>query len=546
MTILRHLKPRLSWRLATRWLGPNLRQFLSARQPIVWLLALLVGVGTSVAAILFRLGIGAAQLPWLGTASQDVARAARDVPWWVILAAPAIGGLLVGLMVDRLLPGRRAGGVPDVIEARANAGGGLHLWPGILSAMITALSLGSGASAGREGPVVHLGATIGAALCGAFQLPTAARKTLLACGVAGAVSASFNAPIAGVLFAHEVILGHYAMSAFVPIVIASVAGTLVSRLWFGDVAAFVIPDHQITSYFEFPAFGLLGIVCAAVAILFQFALMGTDWLARNITMPLWLRPAVGGLAVGAIGILYPEVLGVGYGASDQALQNALPIDTLLTLLVLKTTATAITLASRFGGGVFSPALYVGAMAGGAFGLIAAMPFPAMASSQGLYSILGMGAVAAAVLGAPVSTTVMVFELTGGYGLSIALLLTVSIANGLTLAVHGRSYFAWQLEMRGQFLQEGPHRHLERTVRARDFMVPEEEPSVAPPGEDGPQLSPDDTLERALQLFDTTGAAHIPVVAMGPDGPRLVGHAIQVEVLRFFITALIEASREEHR
>src|SRR5690606_5573898 len=141
------------------------------------------------------------------------------------------------------------------------------------------------------------------------------------------------------------------------------------------------------------------------------------------------------------------------------------------LLLLKALATAITLASRFGGGIVSPALFVGAMAGGAFGIVAAGPFPELASSQGLYAILGMGAVAAAVLGAPLSTAVMVFELTGGYALALALLLTVSIATGLSLAVHGRSYFHWQLEMRGHVLQGGAHRHLVRAVRVRDFMEP---------------------------------------------------------------------------
>ena len=148
--------------------------------------------------------------------------------------------------------------------------------------------------------MVHLGATLGASICRRFQLPDASRRVLLACGVASAVSASFNAPIAGMIFAHEVVLGHYALSAIVPVVLASVIGTLLTRLWFGDVAAFIIPDHQITSYWEFPAFALLGVTCAAVAILFQFSLIATDWVARHITMPTWLRPAVGGVMIGDI------------------------------------------------------------------------------------------------------------------------------------------------------------------------------------------------------------------------------------------------------
>lgn len=539
---------RYLFRIARRWIEPNLKLFVSTRLPLLWGLSVLIGVLVALAAILFRVGIGLVQVPWLGTMSESVATTAATLPWWVILLAPAGGGLIVGIWLQKLQPKQRPCGVADVIEARAQGGKGLPFWGGISSAGLTVVSLGSGASAGREGPVVHLGATLAMALCQALRLPDSARRILLACGVAGAVSASFNAPIAGVLFAHEVILGHYAMSAFVPIVISSALGTLLSRLWFGDIAAFIIPQYQITSYLELPAFALLGLTCAAVAVIFQFALIGTDWVARNISMPLWLRPVVGGLAVGAIGIAFPEVLGVGYEATDAALKHQLPLAVLLALLVAKTAATAITLASRFGGGIFSPALYLGAMTGGAFGLIAAALFPELASSHGLYAILGMGAVAAAVLGAPFSTTMIVFELTGGYALSIALLIAVSIATGINQAVHGRSYFHWQLEMRGVMLQEGAHRWLVRIVRVADFLEPlEEDADLAPfdPQSGEPRLRPTDTLEAALKLFDKCGASRLPVVDTA-DPTRIVGHASHVRALSYFNSALIAAEKEEHR
>lgn len=534
--------------IAIRWIEPNLRLFRTTRLPLVWLLAVLIGVLTAVAAILFRMAIGAIQWTWLGTADETVVSAAAAVPWWVILLAPAAGGLVVGLYLQFIQPKQRAGGVADVIEARAQGGRGLPFWSGISSAFVTALSLGCGASAGREGPVVHLGATIGTAICQTFRLPDAARRILLACGVASAVSASFNAPIAGVLFAHEVILGHYALTAFVPIVIASVVGTMLSRLWFGDVAAFIIPEYQITSLWELPAFALLGLTCAAVAVIFQFALIGSDWVARNIPMPLWLRPVTGGLAVGGIGVFFPEVLGVGYEATDAALKHQLPLATLLILLVLKTAATSITLASRFGGGIFSPSLYLGAMCGGAFGLIAAAVFPELASSHGLYAILGMGAVAAAVLGAPFSTTMIVFELTGGYALSIALLISVSIATGLTQAVHGRSYFHWQLEMRGVMLHEGAHKWLVRIVHVSDFVERLPADAERPEFDVGagtPYLHLTDTLETALRVFDESGTNRLPVVDPNDPG-QVIGHATHVRALRFFNKELISQQVEEHR
>jgi len=532
---------------ARRWTIPNLKDFQESRQPLVWLLAPFIGLATGLAAILFRVAIGVFQWPWLQSMTENVAQAAREQPWWVIALAPAAGGLLVGLMLRYALTAKRTGAVPDVMEARVNAGRGLSFGQGMISAVASALSLGAGASAGREGPIVHLGASIAAAACTRFNLPNSARRTLLASGAAGAVAASFNAPIAGVLFAQEVILGHFSITSFVPLVLASVVATILSQAWFGNVAAFVVPSYDIASYLEVPAFVLLGIIAAAVAVIFQLAVLSTDWVARNVNMPLVARPAVGGLLIGVMAIWFPEVLGVGYDTTDAALKDQLPIVLMLTLIFAKTLATAIALGSRFGGGVFSPALYLGAMTGGAFGLIAASLFPEIGSSEGLYAILGMGAVAAAVLGAPISTTVMVFELTGGFALSLALLLTVAISNGLSQAILGRSFFQAQLESRGIVLHEGPHRTVMKDIRVADIMRPlmDGDPVVLPEGERERALQSDETLETALRAFDTMGAERLPVVDPRDRG-KIVGWASQARALSAFNRALIAASVEEHR
>lgn len=533
--------------LVRDWITPNLEQHWHTKQPLVWLMALAAGAVVACAAIIFRELIGAFQYLWTGSARENLASTLESLPWYVRFIGPVVGGLAVGICLEKLLTAKRTNGVADVIEARSLGETRLGFRQSVWSALVTALSLGSGASAGREGPVVHLGAALSSALARRFELPAWGRKTLLGCGVAAAVSASFNAPIAGVLFAHEVILGHYAMRAFVPIVISSVAGTILSRLWFGDVAAFAIPEYQITSFWEFPAFALLGIVCALVAVLFQFALMGSDYVARNIRMPLFLRPVAGGVLLGFMALAFPQVLGVGYEATDEALRSQMPLMLLLSLLVAKTVATAITLASRFGGGIFSPSLYLGAMAGGAFGIISASLFPELASSEGLYAILGMGAVAAAVLGAPISTTVIVFELTGGYALSIGLLLTVSIANGLTQAIHGHSYFQWQLEMRGLFVHDGPQRYLLRQRKVSDFMSPLEEGDESiqfDPEKGEAHLKPSWSLEFALRTFDNGGHSRLPVVDEN-DETRIIAWAYQTRALRYFNTALIEASEEAH-
>ncbi|MGJ8571648.1 MAG: chloride channel protein [Hoeflea sp.] len=530
------------------WVLPNIRAFIEHRQPVIWFVSLFIGLSVALAAIGFRQLIGIVQLYWLGDTTEQVLSVASRTPWYMIVAGPTLGGVVVGILVSRFIPSRRTSGVADVIEARALTGRRLSLREGIMSALTTAFSLGAGGSAGREGPVIHLGATLASAVGDRLNLPDYARRTLLAAGVASAISASFNAPIAGVLFAHEVILGHYASRSFVPIVISSAAGAIVSRLWFGDAAAFIVPVYQITSYWEFPAFALLGVVCALVAASFQFALLSAEYLARRSPIPIWALPICGGFLVGLMGIAFPHILGVGYEATDLALWGQLSLGLMLTLIVMKTLATAITLSSRFGGGVFSPSLYLGAMTGGAFGIIAANVFPELASSQALYSILGMGAVAGAVLGAPISTTVIVFELTGGYALSIALLLTVAIAHGANLALHGHSYFQWQLEMRGLFLKDGPHRSELRNARVMDFMtLPEEdaETEYYDPELDIPSLKLADTLETALRVFDSSGHTRLPVIAEGEE-KRIVGWAEQVKAVSHFNRRLIAASEEEHR
>ena len=529
-------------------LSSNLRDFFGDRQLLLWLLALVAGLGVAYAALAFRSLIGIVQLLWLGTTSPSVYAAARDLPWYVVLLAPAAGGLIVGYLLQRFVPGRRAHAVADVIEARAIGDCRIPTAQGLWSAALAVISLGFGASAGREGPMVHLGATIASWLKDFFQLGQGSRRTLLACGVAAAVSASFNAPIAGVLFAHEVILAHYALRAFVPIVIASVSAAVITRIHFGNYPAFLIPQYSITSYLEFPAFALLGVTCAVVAILFELALMTTERVAWRINMPLWCRPVVGGFMVGAIAIFFPQVLGVGYDATDTALKQGFPLETLLLLIVAKTAATAITLASRFAGGVFSPSLYLGAVTGCAFGFIATSVFPEIASSNGLYALLGAGAVAAAVLGAPISSTMIVFELTGGYDMTIALLLTVSIAHGLTQAALGHSYFHWQLTKRGLSLQEGPHKEIMRSMTVASFMVPieaEEDQPVAPDPDADPWLTPNDTLERALRTFDRAGVTRIAVVAPS-DMTRVIGWADRMTAISTFNRELIRSHEEEHK
>ena len=418
------------------------------------LLAVVVGAVAAIGAIAFRELIGATQTLFFGFASERVYSLAAGLPWWQLLLAPTLGGLLIGLFIAYVMPGRRPLGVADAIEAAAVREGRMSLTTGLGAAFVSAASIGVGASVGREGPVVHLGASLGGWLAARLNLGRGRSLALLGCGVASAVAASFNAPIAGVLFALEVVIGHYALNTFAPVVIAAVTGTIISRLYFGDFPAFALPEHAIVSFLEFPAFAALGVVSAVVAIVFVRTVFLAEDAVERTRLPLWARPALGGLAVGVIALYFPHVLGVGYEATDAALKEMLPLTLLLALLAVKLVATAVSLGFGFGGGVFSPSLFLGAMAGGAFGMIFTAAFPDLSSGHGAYTLIGMGAVAGAVLGAPISTILIVFELTGDYALTMGVMVAVVVASLIAEQVIGHSFFIRQLERAGLTIAGG--------------------------------------------------------------------------------------------
>lgn len=510
------------------------------------MLGILIGVGAGLLAVAFKELIGLVQYVWSGERGEVYLAKLKDVHSLVILLTPVVGGLIVGLLLQFVLKIHRAGSVADVMEARHVSGRKLSFREGLWSAVVTIISLGSGASAGREGPVIHLGGSFASSLASKMKLPEKSSRTLLAAGAASAVSASFNAPIAGVLFAHEVILGHYSMRSFVPIVLSSVSGTVISRLWSGEDTVFSIPSYEIISYLEFPAFFLLGIVCALVAIIFQFSLFVADYSAKKLDLPLWIRPVLGGLMLGIIGAYYPEVLGIGYETTNDALWTRVPVMLMVVLVALKIFATAITYASRFGGGVFSPALYLGALTGGIFGVAATAALPEMASDPGLYAILGMGAVAATVIGAPISTTVIAFELTGGYTLSIALLLTIAVSHGINQAIHGRSFFQWQLELRGLDVRGGPYRAMLRDLKVKDIMIEVDDARTDHDVDlNASVLKPTDDFETTLKLFDESGEMRLPVVSSG-GSQKIVAWAEYTDAIDLVNRSLIDVQEEEHQ
>jgi len=537
------------WKVIVRQ-GPSQAQF--------WFIALAVGILAGGAAALFRHGIIWLQATVYGVSDIRLIHSfAATLPWWWVLILPILGGLAVGVILNTFTDGR-VRSVADVIEGAALQDGRVEVKAGLASAVASWITLSSGGSSGREGPVVHLAGVISTWVSNSIKADGITGRDLLGCAVAAAVSASFNAPIAGALFALEVVLRHFAVHAFAPIVIASAAGTVIGRLTYGDVTEFPLPgDEALAFYVELPAFLMLGLVCGVVAVVLMRTIFLAEDLANatahQIGLHPILRPAIAGAALGFIAIYFPHIIGVGYETTTAALEGGLEMWQAVLFVAVKIIAVAITMAGRMGGGVFSPALMVGALTGLAFGLVAVSVFPEVSGTVNLYALAGMGAVAAAVLGAPISTTLIVFELSGDWQTGLAVMVSVSMSTALASRLVDRSFFLTQLERRGVHLAAGPQAYLLSLYSAGVLMRAKDSPRAAPEAtcqdliDKGIQVSPNATLETLLPMFETRGLAFLPVVAAPAKGgkPELMGAVFQVDALKAYNRALAETAAEEH-
>ena len=558
-TVLGLLREWMSAALAASQRGWRVLREKGPTQIQFWLIALLIGIAAGFAALLFRKGISWLQEALYGVEDVRLMHSfAESLPWYMILLIPVAGGLVVGVILHVFTPDGRARSVADVIEGAALADGRVEQKAGIASAFASLITLGSGGSSGREGPVVHLAAVIASKVSDWIRADGITGRDLLGCAVAAAVSASFNAPIAGALFALEVVLRHFAVHAFAPIVIASVAGTVINRLEFGGVTEYSLTaDSALQFYAELPAFLILGLVCGLVAVALMRAVFWAEDLgnlAQRLTgIPRWLRPAFAGLLLGGLAIPFPHIIGVGYETTSAALTGELLLHEAIVFTILKVLAVAITLGGRMGGGIFSPSLMIGAMAGLAFGIVATAIFPDQSGEGTLYALAGMGAVAAAVLGAPISTTLIVFELTGDWQTGLAVMVAVSISTALASRLVDRSFFLTQLERRNIHLAAGPQAYLLAMFRVGLVMRPMDHENAAPHEqlltliEQGIYTDTNATLERALPIFERTGLDFVPVVQLAPgDGPpALEGALFHVDALKAYNSALAATAAEEH-
>lgn len=436
---------------------------LQGRAGAVLSLLLLVVLGATVGAVAAMLGLGFVSLVrWLNDllAISPRSRMLFEPGEWLVvvtIAVPTVGGLLVGVL-HRFIPDGRPHGPADVIAAVQTRRGRLPARAGFLTGISSLVSLGAGASVGQYGPLVHIGATFGSLSARLLRAGRSADNIAIAAGVAAVIATAFSAPLAGIVFAHEVVLRHYALRAFAPVAAAGIVGHVLAHVVFDREALFHVAETGVPHVWEFGAFLVIGALGALVAGVYMHAILGVGRVAGRLPVPAVLRPAIAGAALGLTALWVPDILGMGEETLRLAtIDGAFGTWELALVLVLKLLATALCLGMGFSGGVFSPALVVGTLFGAFCGTVIGGLTDAQGATLAVYAVCGMVAVTAPVIGAPLTSLLIVFELTGNYVLAMAALASIALANPVGAQMFGRSLFDIQLRRAGLDLSSGRSR-----------------------------------------------------------------------------------------
>lgn len=566
-----------------------LRRIWTMRAPdstVLLALALAVGLGTAIGAVGFIFLVEAAKDFFFGPTPLVPSRSV-----WVALI-PAAGGLLAGPLIAYFAHEAKGHGVPEVMEAVALKGGIIRPRVAVVKALASAICIGSGGSAGREGPIVQIGSAIGSTIGQVFRLPGERVRILVGCGAAAGISAIFNAPIAGVLFSLEVILGDFGIGAFAPVILSSVIASVFMRGVMGNAPAFSVPSYTLVSPYEIPIYMVLGVVCGVTAVIFIRSLYWTEDLFDRWSAPMWIKPAVGGIGLGLLGIYFPQVFADGYDTIQTMLAGSVVFWFAGALIFLKIIATNFTLGSGNSGGIFAPSLFMGAAAGLAVGHIANYLFPLITASPGAYALVGMGAVVAGTTHAPITAILILFEMTNDYRIILPVMVAVVFSTLVARRIFPDSIYTLKLRRKGIVLKAGRDMNVLAGAYVRDVMstefdtIPENArlpeilkliseskeldfPVVDEAGDlvgslgfqdvrqllAGPMpseliiagdlvhtdvlsLGPDDSLETALSRFDPQGLDALPVVDAANQN-RLVGMLRRDAVTGFYSRKLLD-------
>lgn len=514
----------------------SLRSWLRGSPSSLVPLAVAVGALTGLGAVGFRWlittftkmftgyddysGLGrvpSAHWPWLGV--------------WFLLLAPVVAGAVYGPIVHRFAPEARGHGVPEVMYAVSHRGGRIAPQVTVVKALASALCIGGGGSVGREGPIVQIGSAAGSTIAQLLRLDTNRVRLLVACGAAAGISATFNAPLAGAFFAMELILRDFAAESFGAVVLSSVTADVVGRALLGDHPFLSLPSFAVRNPAEYLLYGALGIGVGVVGVAFSKILYliedACDWLWRG---PEWARPAAGGLVLGALLLALPQMYGVGYPVLENAVEGKYVIGFLLLLMVGKMVATSLTIGIGGSGGVFAPTLFIGAMAGTAFGTIVNGAFPGVTESAGAYGLIGMGAALGGATGAPITAVVILFELTGEYSIILPLMAAVVMAAGTGHLLSAQTIYTAKLWRRGVRL-ETPTPPMSFTAADVAQAPPESMPAHTPLATAAATLS-----ASSLGIVPVTGGHHeylgcvtaqdVAQALDDPDPPRTVAELVQ--------------------
>ncbi|WP_144393137.1 chloride channel protein [Pleionea sediminis] len=433
------------------------------------LLLAIVGLASGILAgasnILFRIFTESGIVLWHPKTDQGDF---EGLSWHFHLGMPIVGGLLVGLLLQKLSKHRRAVGVSHVLERMAFHQGYLPWKNALVQFFVGGLTLASGMSVGREGPGIHLGAASGSWLGQRLKLPNNSIRVLVGCGSAAAISASFNTPLAGVIFAMEVIMMEYTIASFIPVILASVSGAVLSRAVFGNAVAFDVPALELVSLWEMPYFLLMGIIIGCLAAGFIYSTTAMVKLSHQ--WPVWIRCSLSGVAVGVIALGIPQIMGIGYDSVNATLQGDFGWQLLVLCLVGKLVATIFCSGMSMPGGVIGPSFFIGAMSGAIIGFVGHQFFPEHSSSYPFYAMVGMATMMSATLQAPLAALMALLELTGNPGIILPGMFSVVVANLMVSQVFKqKSMFQSTMNAKGMTIKFNPLTQFLRRVGVAGTM-----------------------------------------------------------------------------
>ncbi|MDR2105612.1 MAG: chloride channel protein [Deferribacteraceae bacterium] len=547
--------------------------------------AVIIGIAAALGNIAFRTSIQVIQIFFYDTGEEVVLHALQNTPVYKILLIPAFGGLIVGLIQH--FHKSEGHGVSMVIKAIITK---KRISPlvAFFTTLTSSITLGSAGSAGREGPIVQIGAALGSWIATLFRFPAGKIRFAIASGAGGGIAATFNTPLAGAMFTAEALLGRFDFKVFAPVVISCVTATVVSRAYFGNHVTFIAPEYLFANWYELFLYALLGLFVGVFGAAFLKVFFFTTKLFKAIRIPTFIKPAIGGLIVGGIGVFCRNIMGVGYGTIMEILNLQLTGYFLILLLGLKIAATSLTLGSGGSGGLFVPSLFVGAALGGFGGFLFSLIFVNAGINSASYALVGMGAMLAATMRIPITSILMIFEITQSYQVVLPIMATTIIAHVASSWLEKDSFISRPLAEEGmnieyendlailentavhdmmlkeamtfredtpllkmvEDIRRHPHQFFpvlnEKGILISSITLKDLREALFDPNIDNKKLtakdfcrqaslfiSPDSSLAEALAVFGMNEAGDLPVASKTADGPLYVGLLRRSDILRAY-------------